>query len=189
MRNSSYTPWWILFIPIHSDQHYMEMTVKTGFCDAASFTWVIGASVSYRHISSFTELMHFCTDRKSTRLNLQHPKIPSLWSSSCHVGHCVWVWTKSINRCRRSCTHKISPLYMLYSKKMTKSHNSCKTCSTPKSRLYSHLHVMFVTVYGYEQNPSRSVGGVAHTRFREVRTDIHTEQCKSKCPQNRGWEA
>jgi len=26
-----------LFIPIHSDQHNMEMTRKTGFCDAASF--------------------------------------------------------------------------------------------------------------------------------------------------------
>ena len=33
------------------------------------------------------------------------------------------------------------------------------------SRVYSHLHVMLVTVYGYEQNPSRGVGGVAHTRF------------------------
>ena len=29
---------------------------------------------------------------------------------------------------------------------------------------------MLVTVYGYEQNPSRGVGGVAHTRFRDVRT-------------------
>ena len=40
--NSSYTPWWILFIPIHSDQHDMKMTVKIGFCDVASFTWVMG---------------------------------------------------------------------------------------------------------------------------------------------------
>ena len=39
--NSSYTPWWILFKPIHSDQHDMEMTVKIEFYDAASFTWVI----------------------------------------------------------------------------------------------------------------------------------------------------
>ena len=42
VRNSSYTPWWILFIPKHSDQHDMEMTVKTAICDAASFTRVIG---------------------------------------------------------------------------------------------------------------------------------------------------
>ena len=35
--NSSYTPWWILFISIHTDQHGMEMM---GFCDVASFTWV-----------------------------------------------------------------------------------------------------------------------------------------------------
>jgi len=27
----------------------------------------------------------------------------SLWSSPCHVGHCVWVWTKYIKGCRRSC--------------------------------------------------------------------------------------
>jgi len=26
-----------------------------------------------------------------------------------------------------------------------------------------------------EQNPSRSVGGVAHTKFRDVRTDVRTE--------------
>ena len=48
---------------------------------------------------------------------------------------------------------------------MTKSHNSCKTCNFAKSNLYGHLHVMLVTVYGYEQNPSRGVGGVAHTSF------------------------
>ena len=30
---------------------------------------------------------------------------------------------------------------------------------------------MLVTVCGYEQNPSRGVGGVAHTGFRVVRTD------------------
>ena len=35
---------------------------------------------------------------------------------------------------------------------MTKSHNSCKLCNIGKSSLY----VMLVTVYGYEQNPSRS---------------------------------
>ena len=42
---------------------------------------------------------------------------------------------------------------------MTKSHNSCRTCNIAKCRLYGHLHVMLVTVYGYEQNTSRSVGG------------------------------
>ena len=57
---------------------------------------------------------------------------------------------------------------MLYSKKMTKSHNSCKTCNIAKSCLYGHLHVMLVTVCGYEQNPSRGVGGVAHTRVMVV---------------------
>ena len=31
-----------------------------------------------------------------------------LLSSSCHVGHCVRVWTKAIKECRRSCTHNIS---------------------------------------------------------------------------------
>ena len=55
--------------------------------------------------------------------------------------------------------------YMLYIKKMTKSHNSCKTCNIAKSRIYSHLYVMLVTVYRYEQNPSRVVGGVAHKLF------------------------
>ena len=70
VRNSFYTPWWILFTPIHSDQHDMEMTVKIGFCNIASFTWVMrlghGASVSYRHISSLlTDLfthsfIHLC---------------------------------------------------------------------------------------------------------------------------------
>ena len=59
---------------------------------------------------------------------------------------------------------------MLYIKNnMTKSHNSCKTCSIAKTKLYSHLHVMLVIVYGYEQNPSWGVGGVAHTGFRDVR--------------------
>jgi len=47
----------------------------------------------------------------------------------------------------------------VYLNKLTKSHNSCKTCSI------GHLHVMLDTVYAYEQNPSRDVGGVAHTRF------------------------
>ena len=32
------TPWWILFIPLHSDQH----DIKIGFCDVAKFTWVMG---------------------------------------------------------------------------------------------------------------------------------------------------
>ena len=54
---------------------------------------------------------------------------------------------------------------------MTKSHDSCKTCNIAKSNVYSHLHVMLVTVYGYEQNPSWGVGGVAHTRFRVVCTN------------------
>ena len=58
---------------------------------------------------------------------------------------------------------------------MTKSHNSCKTCNIAKSNLNGHLHVMLVTVCGYEQNPSRDVGGVVHIRFRVVRT----EKCKS----------
>jgi len=57
---------------------------------------------------------------------------------------------------------------------MTKSHNSCKTCNIAKSCLYGHLHVMLVTVCGYEQNPSRGVGGVAHTRIWVVRTDRRT---------------
>ena len=34
---------------------------------------------------------------------------------------------------------------------------------------------MLVTVCEYEQNPSRSVGGVAHTRFQDVRTDEWTD--------------
>ena len=58
----------------------------------------------------------------------------------------------------------------VYLDKMTKSHNSCKTCSIAKSTLYGHLHVMLLTVQEYEHNPSRGVGGVAHTRFRDVRT-------------------
>ena len=58
VRNSSYTPWWILFIHIHSDQRNMEMAVNIGVCDVASFTWVMGLChgggtfVSCRHISS-----------------------------------------------------------------------------------------------------------------------------------------
>ena len=56
----------------------------------------------------------------------------------------------------------------VYLDKMTKSHNSCKTCSIAKSTLYGHLHVMLVTVYGYEHNPSRDVGGVAHIGFRKL---------------------
>ena len=39
---NSYTPWWILVIPTHSDQLDMKMTVKIGFCDVASLTWVMG---------------------------------------------------------------------------------------------------------------------------------------------------
>ena len=40
---------------------------------------------------------------------------------------------------------------------------------------------MLVTVCGYEQNPSRSVGGVAHTRLyvrtdREVQILVHTHR-------------
>jgi len=41
---SPYTPWRVLFIPTHSDQHDMKMTVNIGFCDAASFTRVMGLS-------------------------------------------------------------------------------------------------------------------------------------------------
>ena len=48
-----------------------------------------------------------------------------------------------------------------------------------KSNHYGHLHVMFVTVCGYEQNPSKGVGGVALTRFRDVRTHGRMEKCKS----------
>ena len=58
---------------------------------------------------------------------------------------------------------------------MTKSHNSCKTCNITKSNIYSDFQIMFVTGYGYEQNPSRGVVGVAHTRFRVVRTDGQTD--------------
>ena len=47
------------------------------------------------------------------------------------------------------------------------------------SRVYSHLHVMLVTVYGYEQNPSRGVGGVAHTIIRVVRTYGRTYERRS----------
>ena len=32
-------------------------------------------------------------------------------------------------------------------------------------QISQHLHVMLVTVYGYEQNPPRCVGGVAHKSF------------------------
>ena len=53
---------------------------------------------------------------------------------------------------------------------MTKSQSSCKTCNIPKSNLYGHLHVMLVSVCGYEQNSSKGVGEVTHTRFRVVRT-------------------
>ena len=35
----------------------------------------------------------------------------------------------------------------------------------------------------YEHNPPRSVGGVAHTIFRDVRT----EKCKSKCRPTLLW--
>ena len=76
---------------------------------------------------------------------------------------------------------------------MTKSHNSCKTCSITKSLLYRHLAVMLVSVCEYEHNPSRGVGEVAHTRFRVVRmdgwTDGHTEKCKSYCPATSLWGA
>ena len=48
---------------------------------------------------------------------------------------------------------------------MTKSHNSCKTCNIAESNVYDHLDVMLVTVCGYEQNPSRGLGGAVHTRF------------------------
>jgi len=40
--------------------------------------------------------------------------------------------------------------FPLYSKKMTKSHNSCKTCNIAKSNLYGHLLVILVSVCGYE---------------------------------------
>ena len=59
----------------------------------------------------------------------------------------------------------------VYLNKLTKSHNSSKTCNIAKSNLYGHLHFMLVIVCGYKQNPSRSGGGVAHTRFRVVRTN------------------
>jgi len=59
--------------------------------------------------------------------------------------------------------------------------NSCKTCNFAKFNLYGHLHVMLVTVYGYEQNPSRGVGGVAHTSFRVVHTDRRADGCTEKC--------
>ena len=58
----------------------------------------------------------------------------------------------------------------VYLNKLIKSHNSCKTCSIPKSNIYVHPDDMLVTVYGYEQNPPRCVGGVAHTRCWDVRT-------------------
>jgi len=70
---------------------------------------------------------------------------------------------------------------------MTKSHNSCKTWSSAKSRIYGHLHVMLVTVYRYEQNPAMDVGGVvAHTIFRVV---VRTEKCTYKCPPTIVWGA
>ena len=59
----------------------------------------------------------------------------------------------------------------IYNFFLTKSYNSCKTCNITKSNLYAHLHVMLVTVCGYEQNPSRVVEGVPQTRFWVVRTD------------------
>ena len=39
--------------------------------------------------------------------------------------------------------------YMLYSKKRTKSHNSCKTCDIAKSNLNGYLHVKLV--YSHER--------------------------------------
>jgi len=52
---------------------------------------------------------------------------------------------------------------------------------------------MLVSVCEYEHNPSRSIGGVAHTRFQVVRmdgwTDGHTEKCKSYCPATSLWGA
>ena len=66
---------------------------------------------------------------------------------------------------------------------MTMTHNSCKTCNIATSRLYGHLHVMLVTVCGYEQNPSRGLGGVAHTRFRVIRTDIRLSANLNAHPQ------
>ena len=47
-----------------------------------------------------------------------------------------------------------------------------KLAASPKP---DHLHVMLVTVCGYEQNPSRGVWGVTHTRFPDVRTDVYTD--------------
>jgi len=47
----------------------------------------------------------------------------------------------------------------------TKSHNSCKTCNIATSNILGHLHVMLVTVCGYEQNPSRGVVEVAYKWF------------------------
>ena len=52
----------------------------------------------------------------------------------------------------------------VYLNKLTKSHNSWKTCSIPKSIFYGHLQDMLVIVCGYKQNPSRG-GGVVHTRL------------------------
>jgi len=45
-----------------------------------------------------------------------------------------------------------------------------KLAVNAKSHLYDDLHVMLVTVCGYEQNRSRGLGGVVHTPFQVERT-------------------
>jgi len=47
------------------------------------------------------------------------------------------------------------------------------------SRLYDHVHVKLVTVYAYEQNQLRGVGGVPHTLFRDARTYVQTDVRRS----------
>ena len=74
-----------------------------------------------------------------------------------------------------------------------------------KIKRCGHLHVMLVIVYGYEQNPLRGEGGVAHTRFfpymlyskKMTKSNnscktcsiVRTEKCKSKYPPTILWRA
>ena len=73
--NSSYTPWWISFIPTHSDQHEIKMTVTIGFCDAASFTQSYGTFVIFfRYSITCDENMSEKHVRKDTSMKIPTTK-------------------------------------------------------------------------------------------------------------------
>jgi len=65
----------------------------------------------------------------------------------------------------------------VYLNKLAKSHISCKTC-----------HVKLVTVCEYEQNPSRNVGEVAHTRFQDIRRSANLN-AHPQITDNGKWKA